>query len=147
MLEIIISTAVVGNGIICYLIGYFTYKTICKLNELKAEMSERTRRLQNQMNRLLFTQTVSVFATALIPLLIMLFMMLTSIEIHGMGTFINMILSWIPVLNPICTLIFVHRFRVRILTVILPCARRRIVSTYGSTLTHFSKDATPMTIA
>ncbi|KAI6171832.1 hypothetical protein M3Y98_00905900 [Aphelenchoides besseyi] len=81
MYELIISTALVGNVLICFMIAYFTYDTIRKLEEMKVHMAPRTRKLQSQMNRTLFAQTVSVFATALIPLLVLVFMMLSAIEV------------------------------------------------------------------
>ncbi|KAI6224165.1 hypothetical protein M3Y95_00854200 [Aphelenchoides besseyi] len=146
MYELIISTALVGNVLICFMIAYFTYDTIRKLEEMKVHMAPRTRKLQSQMNRTLFAQTASVFATALIPLLVLVFMMLSAIEIHGMGTCVNMILSWIPVLNPLCTIVLVHRFRSRFLSGFLPWFRSSAVSNYESS-NHFSKDNTPITIA
>ncbi|KAI6217696.1 7TM GPCR, serpentine receptor class r (Str) family-containing protein [Aphelenchoides besseyi] len=119
LLEITL-TALVANGLTCFLIGYFTYKTIKKLEESKGKMSNKTRRLQNQMTRILLVQTTSVLLTAIIPIMIMGFMVFTAVEIHGMGSTMNVILSWIPVLNPFCTIIMVRRLRLRLLSCISP---------------------------
>ncbi|KAI6196019.1 hypothetical protein M3Y94_01059000 [Aphelenchoides besseyi] len=146
---ILISMTAIGNTLIVGMIFYFTYDTYQTMQKLRSQMHHRTAKLHSQMNRMLFMQTAAVFLCALLPLGSLVVVMFTAINVPGIGTFINMTLSYIPVINPISTLLCVKRFRTRFLHIIWPFVHRSQVAGYDTSASGVeqSKDVTPMTIA
>lgn len=119
-----IVTAAACGAVTCYFIWVFSFGIYATLSKMAGTMTQRTQKLQRQMNLMLFAQTLAVFSSALIPLFILLVLMGFKLNVQGLGTLISLILSFIPALNPICTLSLVARFRKR--AIMLLCCGSRL---------------------
>ncbi|KAI6218487.1 hypothetical protein M3Y99_01707100 [Aphelenchoides fujianensis] len=144
---LLIGMTAVGNTLICSLIAFFTWDTYKTMSKLRSQMHVKTAKLHSQLNRMLMVQTAAVFTCALLPLGALVLAMITAVDYPGLGTGINLALSFIPVINPICTLYCVKRFRTRFFHTIWPFVHRSQVGGFDTSTIEPSKDATPMTIA
>lgn len=70
------------------------------------------------MNRMLAVQTISAFSVGVVPMLFLILIMATRINIIGAGTIISIFLAFVPAVNPVCTLVLVGEFRRRFMNMI-----------------------------
>ena len=61
----------------------------------------------------LIAQTTAIWFSAMEPVAALLTMMIFKLNIYGMGTMANLLLCFMPSLNPLCTLLLVSRLRDR----------------------------------
>lgn len=61
----------------------------------------------------LFVQTTAILVSAMEPVILLLIMMIFKWNIYGTGTLATLLISFMPIVNPICTLLLVTRFRDR----------------------------------
>ncbi|KAI6219128.1 hypothetical protein M3Y99_01674800 [Aphelenchoides fujianensis] len=132
---LLIGMTAVGNTLICSLIAFFTWDTYKTMSKLRAQMHVKTAKLHSQLNRMLMVQTAAVFTCALLPLGALVLAMITAVDYPGLGTGINLALSFIP------------RFRTRFWHTIWPFVHRSQVGGFDTSTIEPSKDATPITIA
>ncbi|KAI6193578.1 Seven TM Receptor [Aphelenchoides besseyi] len=104
MLLIILMSITMEPGL-CILIVYFSYEVYVELNKMRDRLRPKTRRLQKQMNRMLFAQAFLLFAGALIPLFVLLILMILKFNLVGVGSIITLSLNFIPLLNPMSVLV------------------------------------------
>ncbi|KAI1701799.1 serpentine type 7TM GPCR chemoreceptor str domain-containing protein [Ditylenchus destructor] len=100
-----------NNILLCgasFWLGIATYRT---LKQSRHTMSVSTKALNSQMNMLLILQGASVLFVINVPVGCLTSALLFDVNIVGLGIIMTMILVWIPVLNPIVTILLVGPYR------------------------------------
>ncbi|KAI6196020.1 hypothetical protein M3Y94_01059200 [Aphelenchoides besseyi] len=121
---IVISVTAFGGLLVLWIILFCSWSIYLELKKVREEHAQlKTLRLQRQMTITLSVQTLGVFASALLPLFILITLMVCKFDVQGAGSTVSLILSFLPSLNPLSTLMFVTRFRRRAFTLLF-CGKR-----------------------
>ncbi|KAH7721263.1 7TM GPCR protein [Aphelenchoides avenae] len=101
-----------------------TYREIRKK---KSRMTQKTLYAQRQMNRILITEASSVFVVGILPVICIFTMLFLEVSAVGYGTVLTMIHVWVPLLNPLTTLLLVRPYRRAIFGRLRSCRGRNSV--------------------
>ncbi|KAH7707457.1 7TM GPCR protein [Aphelenchoides avenae] len=95
-----------------YAVIIFCSYKICKKLRSTTGMNRRTSALNSQLNNVLFLQALTPFFVAVIPICGCIIMLLFSLEWLGrLLELTTSVLSWMPIMNPVFTVIFVKAYR------------------------------------
>ncbi|KAI6174484.1 hypothetical protein M3Y97_00996100 [Aphelenchoides bicaudatus] len=123
-LALIISYAVV------LWFAYFTYKEL----QLKAEsMSSITLKLQNQFSRALFMQSIAPLILVVIPILLSVLESVKLVRIGHSGEIADLSVTFFPLLNSMCALVFISHYRRECIRILCPCFKNTLIAPHTST--------------
>ncbi|KAH7717101.1 Protein Y9C9A.5 [Aphelenchoides avenae] len=112
----------------CMVLSSLAYAVIlvansCVLRKLKHhqhQMSRGTREVQKQLGRVLRYQAIVPLLVCVVPLALVFVFGVFGVKTCGWGLMLTILVAWIPVLNPLSTIIFVRQYR----SALLRCGRR-----------------------
>ncbi|KAH7668133.1 hypothetical protein AAVH_43030, partial [Aphelenchoides avenae] len=77
----------------------------------KHNMSPKTRQMQTQLNTLMFADALSVALVDVIPNIVSMSSLMLKLNDTGYGIFTNMLVVWIPAVNPLVIMCLVSSYR------------------------------------
>uniref|UniRef100_A0AC35GGE5 G protein-coupled receptor n=1 Tax=Panagrolaimus sp. PS1159 TaxID=55785 RepID=A0AC35GGE5_9BILA len=97
---------------VSYIVIFFTsFKVYKQLSQMKNMMSEQSFRFQRQITLTLFAQASVPSLCCIVPIGICVTMVVTKANFPGAGAVLSLILSIIPIANPLTTIIIISRYR------------------------------------
>uniref|UniRef100_A0A1I7RJQ0 G_PROTEIN_RECEP_F1_2 domain-containing protein n=1 Tax=Bursaphelenchus xylophilus TaxID=6326 RepID=A0A1I7RJQ0_BURXY len=87
------------------------YLTVKKINLLYSSYSERTRRLQTQLSQYLIVQSIIPLIVSVTPLMLIVVPAFLYSDTGKACLFYGVLFSWIPILNPLITMIVIVPYR------------------------------------
>ena len=109
------------------LVIFFNTMLYRKLSKTKKRMSNRTLEGQRQLSLVLKYQALVPLVICVIPLTLVFIFCALGTRTRGKGTILTLLVTWIPVMNSMSTIIFIkhyRRFLVRSTIRYLLCFRR-----------------------
>uniref|UniRef100_A0A914CSL0 Uncharacterized protein n=1 Tax=Acrobeloides nanus TaxID=290746 RepID=A0A914CSL0_9BILA len=82
-----------------------------KLKATQHLLSPKTRQLQKQLNLSLISQATSPILSTTLPIIITVIMTVFKLKTDGFGMVVSTTISWMTVLNPLSTILFVSQYR------------------------------------
>ncbi|KAI1709837.1 serpentine type 7TM GPCR chemoreceptor str domain-containing protein [Ditylenchus destructor] len=110
-LLLFVCTSGFYNALSCGIVFWLGLATFRTIRESQQIMSSKTKNLQKQMNRILVAEAFSVLFVINVPIGGLLAALFLNINIAGFGIVMTMIFIWIPLSNPIITILFVGSYR------------------------------------
>ncbi|KAI6200675.1 hypothetical protein M3Y96_00759300 [Aphelenchoides besseyi] len=110
---------------------YFYSAIHTQLKNNLSNMSEKTQKLQRQLNRALLSQIIFPCVFGIFPMVIFMAMLLFRTHYHIVSIFVTALFSFIPVINPLLNIILVTAYRHTFVSFFF-CSRKtkvRVVST------------------
>ncbi|KAH7723737.1 7TM GPCR protein [Aphelenchoides avenae] len=99
------DTAILG------IIAISSVTTFRVLRESRHSMSAKTRYMQSQLNRLMFAEVFSLVSVAIIPIACVMPFVFLNVKYVGCGVVIAIFMQWIPIVNPVTTILLVGPYR------------------------------------
>ncbi|KAH7701223.1 7TM GPCR protein [Aphelenchoides avenae] len=101
-----------GVDFAIYGVMIFTSIAVARSMKVSAEkMSAKTKVMQKQMNRLLITEAGSVTIIGVLPVAVSMTILLFDITFVGFGICVICMFAWVPILNPVTTILLVGPYR------------------------------------
>ncbi|KAH7724234.1 Protein Y9C9A.5 [Aphelenchoides avenae] len=110
-LKAFVAIVMVCDTMIVVVIVTTSLVTLKVLRRLRHQMTERTRYLQKQLNRLMLAEVISLLAVIVVPFAIAMWCLILRVQYVGFGILMIIIVTWIPTVNPMTTIILVGPYR------------------------------------
>uniref|UniRef100_A0AC34Q5C9 Uncharacterized protein n=1 Tax=Panagrolaimus sp. JU765 TaxID=591449 RepID=A0AC34Q5C9_9BILA len=94
-----------------FLIILFNMLIYRKLATMKTSMSSKTKEVHRQLSNVLKWQALVPFVVCVMPLTFVFVLCAIGTRTAGKGIILTLIVSWIPVMNPLSAIIFVKQYR------------------------------------
>ncbi|KAH7716231.1 CBN-SRJ-11 protein [Aphelenchoides avenae] len=94
-----------------FVVVWSTMATLRTLSKDRDMMSKKVRKMQTQLNRLMFAEAVSTFCTFCIPMSFVILFLYMKVKFIGWGVAMSMALSWMPAAKPLTTILLVGPYR------------------------------------
>ncbi|CAD5233751.1 unnamed protein product [Bursaphelenchus xylophilus] len=104
----------IGGGVITasyVLVMFIGYRTLQRIRNMNDSYSEKTRRLQRQLTNFMIVQAVIPMFTSVLPVMVIVSPSLYYTEDDRLCLYSVILISWIPVINPIITIVVIVPFR------------------------------------
>ncbi|KAI1714298.1 serpentine type 7TM GPCR chemoreceptor str domain-containing protein [Ditylenchus destructor] len=115
LLQFYMVSTIIGDILIYMIVAGFAVCINRKLNEQTYRLTERTAKMQRQLNIVLAVQALVPLFVAIIPCGAIVILWFYKINIPGAGVIISMAFSWIPVMSPLSTIFLVTSYRRKVL--------------------------------
>jgi hypothetical protein len=104
-----------GSIQIVLIVIFLGWRTFHAMNKVSEQMLPRTRCLHNQINLFLLVQITIIFFITTLPQILYSVLVFFRMAGPGFGTLEGSLLSFNQCVNPLCTLILVKHYRMRLL--------------------------------
>ncbi|KAH7722887.1 Protein STR-90 [Aphelenchoides avenae] len=130
---VLVSSCMVLSSIAYAVILTTNYMVMNKLRKESEHLSKATREVQSQLSRILLYQASLPVVFCVVPLALVFVFGAFSVKTCGYGLLLTILVSWIPVMNPLSTILFVRHYRAAIFRC-NRCARRNLFSSQVSAI-------------
>ncbi|KAH7711656.1 hypothetical protein AAVH_21047 [Aphelenchoides avenae] len=109
--KIFVVIVMVCDTIIVAVIVTSSAVTLKVLGKLRNQMTDRTRYMQTQLNRLMSAEVISLMVVVVIPFTVAMMCLILRVRFVGLGIFVGIVVTWIPTVNPVTTILLVGPYR------------------------------------
>ncbi|KAH7701319.1 hypothetical protein AAVH_31550, partial [Aphelenchoides avenae] len=109
--KIFVVIVMVCDTVIVAVIVTSSAVTLKVLGKLRNQMTDRTRYMQTQLNRLMSAEVISLMVVVVIPFTVAMMCLILRVRFVGLGIFVGIVVTWIPTVNPVTTILLVGPYR------------------------------------
>uniref|UniRef100_A0AC35GJD0 Uncharacterized protein n=1 Tax=Panagrolaimus sp. PS1159 TaxID=55785 RepID=A0AC35GJD0_9BILA len=95
---------------------------------MEHHMTVNTKDVNQQMTLALIIQAILPLFVLLLPIAVTILMLFARASIGGIGISVSLLLSWIPIVNSLITIIVVKSYRNAVLKILCHFSKRNIVN-------------------
>ncbi|KAE9556403.1 hypothetical protein FO519_000443 [Halicephalobus sp. NKZ332] len=108
---ILVSCTMMMGGTSYFLVILFNMLIYRKLAKMRGTMSSKTREVHRQLSNVLKWQALVPFVICVTPLTFVFVLCALGVRTAGKGIILTLLVTWIPVMNPLSAIIFVKQYR------------------------------------
>uniref|UniRef100_A0AC34F152 Uncharacterized protein n=1 Tax=Panagrolaimus sp. ES5 TaxID=591445 RepID=A0AC34F152_9BILA len=124
----IVSYATVLITVAYGIVVWTSYKVWKHLKNMEHHMTVNTKDVNQQMTLALIIQAILPLFVLLLPIAVTILMLFARASIGGIGISVSLLLSWIPIVNSLITIIVVKSYRNAMLKIIFHFSKRNVVN-------------------
>uniref|UniRef100_A0A914NX33 G protein-coupled receptor n=1 Tax=Panagrolaimus davidi TaxID=227884 RepID=A0A914NX33_9BILA len=124
----IVSYATILISVAYGIVIWTSFKVWKHLKNMEHHMTVKTKDVNQQMTLALIIQAILPLFVLLLPIAVTILMLFARASIGGIGISVSLLISWIPIVNSLITIIVVKSYRNSVRKILCHFSKRNIVN-------------------